>query len=353
MVAFTISLFRPKVLLFGFIPREYVALTYFIEDREMSTKKMPAKKNRSSQQADALQLFRGKAPPRNIAQQAIAAMHAQRNAETEKGNSNQRQMAKHFELVQQTPSINAKDPSVSRSLEGLLALHQKFAKQKLLAPKVPEDVGGILPGRISANVVAPFDFDHVLFGTGTNSNIATREATANRQNGQINLSAITIPNKGFGGGSAYGVVGLYFHPIGSGVLTFRAAPKYSYQWWTNSIRPTALVKSHGHISLVIYGVDAYAGTTGEVATIKSVASTNLLLWNEEETNQVRFDFKFDLQTSGSVSMNVNHTLVYYMFVEAQVGVHSVGWPGSLAGSKLSVTVPSIAYDYELHPILQQ
>jgi hypothetical protein len=314
---------------------------------------MPTGKKRNAPTSDVLQSLRGKAPPRNVVHQALANMQAQRDDELEKGSANQRQMAKHFDQVQQLPNINTKDPGVSRSLDGLLALHKKFSKQKLLAPKVPGDVGGMLPGRISANVVAPFDFDHVLFGTGTNSNIATREATANRLNGQIHLSAITVPNKGFGGGSAYGVVGLYFHPIGSGVLTFRAAPKYSYQWWTNSIRPTALVKSHGHVSLVIYGVDAYAGTTGEVGTIVSVASTNLFIWNEEETNQVRFDFKFDLQTAGSVSMNVNHTLVYYMFVESQVGVHSVGWPGSVAGAKMSITVPSIAYDYELHPVLQQ
>lgn len=315
---------------------------------------MPSKKKIRAPKNDVVQTLRGgKAPPRNVVQQALANMHERRSAEVEKGSANSRQMAKHFDQVQQLPSINTKDPNVSRSLDGLLGLHQKFSKQKLLAPKAPKDVGGILPGRISVNVAPPFDFDHVLFGTGTGSNIATRTASANLLNGQIDLSAITVPNKGFGGGSAYGVVGLYFHPVGSGVLTVRAAPKYSYQWWTNSIRPTALVKSHGHVSLVIYGVDAYADTTGEVGTIVSVASTNLFHWNEEETNQVRFDFKFDLQTSGSVSMNVNHTLVYYLFVESQVGVHSVGWPGSLAGAKMAITVPSIAYDYELHPVLQQ
>jgi hypothetical protein len=120
-----------------------------------------------------------------------------------------------------------------------------------------------------------------------------------------------------------------------------------------AIRPTALVKSHGHVSLKIYGVDAYADTTGEVGTTLHTASTVLHSWDEEETNQVRLDFKFDLESSGSVSMNLDHSLVYYLFVEAQVGVHSVGWPGSLAGSKLSITVPSIAYDYHLHPVLQQ
>lgn len=314
---------------------------------------MPTKKKRLSQQADIVKSLQGKAPPRNIVKDALAEMHQRRENELDNITATQRQMTKHFEQVQTLPSLNTKDPNVVRSLNGLLGQHEKYAKQKLAAPKVLQDVGALFPGQIAVNTVPPFDFDHVLFGSGTGSNIATREASANRLNGQINVSAITSSNKGFGGGSAYGVVGLYFHPFGSGQLTVRATPKFSFQWWTNSIRPTALVKSHGHVSLVIYGVDAYAETTGEVGTIVSTASTVIHSWDEEETNQVRFDFQFDLEKAGVVSMNVDHSLVYYLFIESQVEVHGVGWPGSLAGSKMSITVPSISYDYHLHPVLTQ
>jgi hypothetical protein len=315
---------------------------------------MPSRKKRTPPKVDVLQALRGgKAPSRNLVQQVLANVHEQRCKEFDRGSTSERQMAKYFDQVQQLPGVNTKDPGVARSLSGLLSLHQKFAKQKLAAPKAALDLGGFLPGHIAVNAIPPFDFDHVLFGSGTGSNIATRTASANRLNGQINLSAITSANQGFGGGSAYGVVGLYFHPFGSGTLTVRAAPKYSYQWWTNSIRPTALVKSHGHVSLVIYGVDAYGDTTGETGTIVSTAATVLFSWDEEETNQVRFDFKSDLQTPGAVTMNVDHSLVYYLFVEAQAAVHGFGWPGSLAGAKLSITVPSIAYDYHLHPVLEQ
>ncbi len=315
---------------------------------------MPSKKKRVSLKGNLLQTLRGgKAPPRSVVQHCLADMQRRNNAELDRGAANELQMAKHFDQVHQPAKIDTKDPGVSRSLDGLLGLHQKFAKQKLAAPKVIQDVGGLFPGRIAVNAIPPFDFDHVLFGGPSYPNVGTREATANRLNGQINASAITSASKGFGGASAYGVVGLYFHPFGSGSLTVRATPKYSYQWWTNSIRPTALVKSHGSVSLVIYGVDAYADTTGESGTILSTAATNIFSWNEEETNQVRFDFKSDQQTPGAVTMNVDHSLVYYLFVAVSVGVHGYGWPGSLAGSKLSVTVPSIAYDFQTHPILQQ
>jgi len=315
---------------------------------------MPSKKKRTSTKSDMLQVLRGgKLPPRSVVQKCLANMQERREAELDRGSATERKMAKHFDQVQQLKGIDTKNPAVSSSLDSLLGMHQKFAKRKLAAPKVAQVVGGLLPGRLSVSAIPPFDFDHVLFGSGTGSNIATRAASANRLNGRIDVSAITSANKGFGGGSAYGVVGLYFHPFGSGRLSVHVNPTYSFQWWTNSIRPTALVKSHGHVSVTIYGVDAYADTTGEPATIVSTASTNIFSWNEEETNQVRFDFKSDLQTPGTVSLDVNHTLVYYLFVESQVGVHSFGWPGSLAGAKMSIAVPSIAYDYQLHPILQQ
>ena len=313
---------------------------------------MATKKKKASKTDAALKMLQGKAPPKNIVKDVLAEMHRRHEAELAKGSANQRQMAKHFDHVQKTPAIDTRDAEVARSLEAMVGLHQKFAKQKLVPPKAA-DIGGLFPAGISVTTPPPFDFDHVLFGVGTGSNIATREASANRLNGQINLSAITSSNKGFGGGSAFGVVGLYFHPFGSGVLTVHAAPKFSFQWWTNSIRPTADVKSFGSIVLNIFGVDAFADTTGEGNTIVSNAATVLHIWDEQETNQVRFDFKFDQEATGTVSLNANHSLVYYLFVSAQVGVHSFGWPGSLAGSKLSVTVPSISFDYELLPILTQ
>jgi hypothetical protein len=315
---------------------------------------MPSKKKRPTPKVDELQFLRGgKAPPKSVLQQCLEDMQQRGDAELGRAVAYERQMAKHFDQVQQQPRINTKDPAVSRSLDSLLALHKKFSKQKLPVPKVGPDVGGIFPGRISVNVAAPFDFDHTLFGSASDGvHVATRSASASKLNGQIDLSAVTV-NTGMGGGSAFGVVGLYFHPVGSGTLTVRATPTFSFQRWTNSIRPTAIVKSTGTLNLTIFGVDAIADSVGETNTLVSSASTNIFKWDEEETNQVRFDFKSDLQIPASVSLEANHTLVYFLFVAAQVSVFGAGWPGSLAGSKMSITVPSIAYDYELHPVLQQ
>jgi hypothetical protein len=41
-----------------------------------------------------------------------------------------------------------------------------------------------------------------------------------------------------------------------------------------------------------------------------------------------------------------------VFIEAETHVEGVGWPGSLAGAVLSVTVPSITYDFQMRQVLE-
>jgi hypothetical protein len=102
--------------------------------------------------------------------------------------------------------------------------------------------------------------------------------------------------------------------------------------------------------LTIYGVDVASETTGGLGTIVSGASRRFKLWDEAETAQVRFDLGFDLQAPTSVQIDVNHNLVYLLFVEAFIEVVGVGWPGSLAGAKMAVTVPAITYDFEVQQV---
>jgi len=85
----------------------------------------------------------------------------------------------------------------------------------------------------------------------------------------MSVSAITATEPGFNGGSMYTTVGIYFHPVATGTLTVRATPKYSFEWWTNSIPPSSLVRSTGSGNLNIYGVDVASQTTGAVNTIIS------------------------------------------------------------------------------------
>jgi hypothetical protein len=129
-----------------------------------------------------------------------------------------------------------------------------------------------------------------------------------------------------------------------------ARPKFSFQWWTNSLG-TSLVRSFGEVGLTMFGVDVASQTTGSVGTVVSGTHQTIFTWDKTRSGQIDLDFDSDVEGSATTSLAVNHTLVYLLFVEAEVHVEGVGWPGSLAGSKLSVTVPSISYDYRVTQVV--
>src|SRR4030095_9720292 len=209
---------------------------------------MPNKKNRMSSQANALQILRGgKAVPKELVKRCVADLQQRRNKELDKRNSTERQMAKFLGQSQGQSKPDAK------ASDGLLGIHRKLAKQKLVPPRVRGGLGGVLPGRITATIVPPFDYN-IVIPTRLAGNDATIEASSNRLTGQMNASAITNTKKGFNGGSMYTSVGVYFHPLGPGTLTLHATPTFSFQWWTNSVGPNSLVQSFGSGGLTIYGV---------------------------------------------------------------------------------------------------
>jgi hypothetical protein len=314
---------------------------------------MPSKKKQKSPPGNALQILRGgEAVPKDLVHRCIADIQQKRTKELSQRIATERRMAKHLGQAQGFLAPDISDAQIARPLDDLLGIHQKLAKQKILAPRVPGGLGGILPGRITATVVPPFDYD-VIIPSILAGNEPTLEGSSDKITGKMSGSAFTSTKRGFNGGSVFTTVGVYFHPLGPGTLTVHATPTFSFQWWTNSIGANSLVRSFGSGGLTIHGVDVASQTTGATGTIVSTAATRFKLWDENQTDQVRFDFGFDLQAPTSLHVDVNHDLVYLLFVDADVHVEGVGWPGSLAGAKIAVTVPSITYDFQVQQVLQQ
>lgn len=284
-----------------------------------------------------------------LARQSIAQVRQQSQVQSGEKHSTEREMAEHFGQARGLPEADAATPQARRGQDALRKLHDKLAKQKISVAKLPAATGGVFPGAVSVTVVPPFDYD-ILIQNSLAGVEPTLQGASSKNTGAMDLSAVSAMERGFGGGSVYTTVGVYFHPPGPGTLTLRAAPSYSFQWWTNSLRPTALVSSFGSLSLVIYGVDLAHQTIGDPATILVNAATSLYRWDESQTEEVRFDFGFNLQTAGSVQLEVSRNLVYLLFVAADVHVHGFGWPGSVAGAKLSVAVPSLTYDFRAQQV---
>jgi hypothetical protein len=313
-----------------------------------------AKKKKASRSGEAAASKAQRKVPvlEELARRSIAQVRQQDQQRFEERNATGREMAEHFGSAAGLRDADAATPQARRAQDALRKLHEKLAKQKISVAKVPAAAGGVFPGAVSVTVVQPFDYDILIQGSLAGPP-ATLQGSSSKNTGKMDLSAVSSMTKGFGGGSVYTTVGVYFHPPGPGTLTLRAAPSYSFQWWTNSLRSTAIVSSFGSLSLVVYGVDLAHQTIGETGTILATASTSLFRWDESQTEEVRFDFGFDQQASGSVQLDVSRQLVYLLFVAADVHAHGVGWPGSVAGAKMSVTVPSLTYEFRTQQVFEQ
>jgi hypothetical protein len=286
----------------------------------------------------------------DLFRRSIARAREQTQARLAERSATAREAAEQFGLASGMSDVDATTPQARRAQDALRKLHDKHAKQKVSVANLRPGLGGVFPDATTVTVVPPFDYDILIQGSLA-GNAATLQGSSSKSTGKMDLSAVTSSDKGFGGGSVYTTVGVYFHPPGPGTLTLRAAPTYSFQWWTNSLRPTADVRSFGSVTLTVYGVDLAHQTIGETGTILATANSVLHLWDESQTGEIRLDFGFDLQTSGSVQLDVTRQLVYLLFVAADVHVHGVGWPGSLAGAKLAVGVPSLTYEFRAQQVL--
>jgi hypothetical protein len=244
------------------------------------------------------------------------------------------------------------DATTDRALESLLRDHERLARQRLPLASNVGGFDGLLPGQIRATIVPPYDYD-IVIPTRLAGNDADLDATSDRRTGSMSLSAVTANERGRSGGSMYTTVGIYFHPPGRGTLTVSAAPIFSYLWWTNSLTSADFVRSFGQLAITVYGVDVAGQTVGENGTIEATAGAEFFSWDETRSGEINLDFDSNVQAPVmSATLNVNRNLVYLLFVSADVHVDGEGWPGSLSGSRLNVSVPYITYNYVAEQVIQ-
>jgi hypothetical protein len=297
---------------------------------------MANKRSKTSDDAGVLKFLRtgGSKMPADLKSQRVADVKRNLSERYERGRGIERQGAKLWSQLQNTDA-----PSNQKALDGLLGIHKKLAGTKVVAPKLGVETGGWLPGRITAKVTPPFDYaitiPNVISGNPTVSGSCNT-------NGQLSGSAVTASAHGLNAGSFYSEMGIYFHPVTAGMLYLSSTPAFSFQWWTNSLN-TALVRSFGSAQLGIFTLDRLGNVGGGAAMA-------MKQWDEQMTQQIRFDFGSNPGTPLAVQLNVNPTLIYALFVSIDVHVEGVGWPGSLAGAVMSVTVPSFTYQFDMQPV---
>lgn len=314
-----------------------------------------AKKKRKAEidKARIDRMLRGGNPvPRRIVERSVAEIAQARSAQFDRQRRAVQTMNRYLGAAQDLAPSDNNDPRVEKAQAALLKAHERLAGQRLAIPAIAGDFSGLLPGQIRATIVPPFDYD-IIIPTRLAGPDVELEATSDRRTGKMKCSAVSTQERGFQGGSMYTTVGIYFHPPSRGRLSVTAEPRFSYQWWTNSLRPEDEVRSFGQLALTVYGIDVASDSIGEVGTINATAGSEFFSWDENQTGQIHLDFDANVQAPRlSAELNVNRTLVYMLFVSANVHVYGKGWPGSLAGAKLTATVPYITYDFLVEQVVQ-
>lgn len=264
--------------------------------------------------------------------------------QTQERNATLLQMAKHLSEVQGQARPASGDRRTAKALDHLLGIHKKLAKQKLAPPAVVPGPGGGVVGRITVTATPPYDFDQVIPGPYQAGFPPILTGSANRSTGQISSSAVTAWEPGLTGGDMYTTVGIFFLPPGPGTLTVSVNPIYSFEWWTESYFAAASASIHLGGLLWVYGTSI----VGPLQQTGPVAQA-FVLFNETETGDpLIVKDGFNLQGSASVSIPVDQTQVYLLYVAADCAIQGIGSLGSIAGSILSVTVPSISYEFQMN-----
>ena len=294
---------------------------------------------RTPSNSNALDFFRGgKAPPEFVRQRMAAA--ERELAAQDQNRRVPRQVEKFFRQIQKPNRPKVGDPKVIQATGGLLDIYKKLGRQRIIAPGVLAESGGILQGRFEVKLTPPFDYAFAIKHTFDGG--PTVSSSANK-NGQLDARSVTeFEKRSFA--SAYAECGVFFHPFfGPAKLRVSANPSYTRQWWTNSLSAADLVKSFGSIVVGMFGQQGRTGPTKGNVGIGD-------LWDEQSSEQVRFDLGSSPSIAPVAELEVDPSFAFSVFVAIQVSALGTGWPGSLAGAIIAAVVPSITIELDLIPV---
>jgi len=285
-------------------------------------------------------LGRGEAVPESFIKRRMEDAQRGLAKRYKEANAIRQEAAKYRRQLQGATAAGSKDAS---AVAGLLSTYNKVAQRKIKPPTVGTEVGGILGGRIVSTVALPFNYAYATPFQDTGN--PTLAALADKSTGQMSCSA-TTDTEAPSSGSGYAEMGIYFHPmIGPGMLKVSATMSFCMQWATNSLSSLNPVRAFGQASVGIYGSTGLIGpTVGNIA--------NFITWDEQDAGQLLFDFGCN-HVPASTQVQVDPSYECALFVSITTHVEGTGWPGSIATSVMSGTVPSITFEFDWMPTLTE
>ena len=257
----------------------------------------------------------------------------------------QREAAKHFKQIA-TSSNQGKRTDNADAIAGLGRITEGLAKRKL---PVPRRVIG-LPD-VWGSYTLKFTPPYLGLGTSVAGQISsvtgnpTISATGVDSLGQLSCSVDTNFEKP-SGGTASNLMGVHFKPMFSEAkarISFDT--EFAFSWYANSIQnKLATTRAQGLIQLFKFN-----GSFVQPALSRGA----FIGWNIVAENELKFNFISQTGPTWFLEAPVSSANFYFVVISLSCSAGGAGWPGSLAGSRAMVTVPSISVTVTGTPVFQQ
>jgi hypothetical protein len=282
--------------------------------------------------------------PANLVRRQLADVQRKLSAEFEEENALRLQGTTLYNQVA-PPVYNGETAETEKTLDGLRRFTERLAKRKLaVAPKIrlPPDVWG----RYSLRFTPPYTgLGGVAAGQlGPVTGSPTLSATGVDSLGQMTCSVDTNFDKP-SSGTAANLMGVHFKPLfknATARISFDSQLAFSF--YMNSIRDKiATARGQGLIQLFQF----------DSAFVQPALQRGAFIgFNQIAENELDFDIHSDAGPTWSLQAPVSSDHFYFVVISLSCSASGAGWPGSLAGSKVSVTVPSITVTITGEPLLQ-
>lgn len=174
-------------------------------------------------------LHGGKPVPQGLMRRHVADLKRKLETRFKEKSALQQEAQKYFAQLQNSSSAPAPDsPEAKRALNGLLQITKRLASRKLARPLGVAQIGGILAGHYTLNVVPPYDYSDSWTSVGFGN--PTLSASADKSSGEMTCS-VASNYTAKSGGEAFSALGIYFHPaFQSGTLRASISPSFLFSW---------------------------------------------------------------------------------------------------------------------------
>ena len=252
------------------------------------------------------------------------------------------QAGKYFKQI----ATSTKSANEAQAMSGLRRVTERLAKRKLATPRKLQ----VMPdywGSYSLRFTPPYTGlgTYVVGQISSVTGNPTISASGVDNLGQLNCSVDTNFDKP-SAGTASNLMGVYFKPLFSeATVRISFDSEIAFSWYVNSIQnKDATSRAQGLIQLFQY----------DGAFVQpSLRRGAFIGWNEIAENELDFDFISETGPTWFLEAPVSSSHFYFVVISLTCTASGAGWPGSLAGARAMVTVPSITVTVTTAPLLVQ